>query len=193
MPQTPEQVQAFSFNRSLSAEGRQRDKAKQADMGEELIKAFENGLREGFEKGLEKAKEIGQELEQVIQGLNRLRSDYYTRAEEEMVDLVFRIAEKVIHAEITVNPSSRMAIFSAALEKLKEQERVTIRISSSDYGMIQEALPALCEQNGITGSIALQEDPDIPPGNYIFESDQCAVDARIEKALERIKEALEAT
>ncbi len=193
MTQEPEQVQAFNFNRSLSSEVKKKDKLKKADVGEELIRAFENGLQEGFEKGMEKAKEVGQELEQVIQGLNRMRSDYYARAEEEMVDLVFRIAEKVIDAELAISPDSRMAVLSAGLQKMKEQEKVTIRISSSDYGMIQEALPALCEQNGVTGSIALQEDPGIPPGNYIFESDQCAVDARIETALERIKEALKAT
>ena len=197
MTQEPEKVQAFSFNRSLSTEGKKKDELKKAEIGEELIKAFENGLREGekagYEKGLQRSQEIRQQLEQVIQELDQLRRDYYAKAEEDIIDLIFRIAEKVVHAEIKGNASVRMAILTAGLQKLKEQEKVTVRVASSDYVLIQEALPALCEQNGITGSIALQEDPEIPPGNYCFESDQCEVDARVDKALARIEEALKAT
>ena len=49
---------------------------------------------------------------------------------------------------------------------------------------------ALCAMNGVNGEVTLQEDVELSDGSCILETDQCEVDARIEKGLQAIGEAL---
>jgi len=182
------EIRPFSFDRVLS-KGR-NDESNKLYLEELKIKANEEGYSAGFESGLQRAGEILHRLENLTHSLEQSREDRYSRLEEEILDLIFRIAEKVIHSEIRNNPSARTAIIAAGLKKFKEHEKIKIRISPTDLAAVQEALPALCAMNGITGEVTLQEDGALSDGSCILETDQCEVDARIEKGLQAIGEAL---
>jgi len=181
-------IRPFSFNRVLS-KGRD-DESNKLYLEESKKKAEEAGYKAGFESGLQQAGEILHRLENLTHSLEQSREERYARLEEEILDLIFRIAEKVIHSEIRNNPSARTAIIAAGLKKFKEHEKIKIRISPTDLAAVQEALPALCAMNGITGEVTLQEDVALSDGSCILETDQCEVDARIEKGLQAIGEAL---
>ena len=103
---------------------------------------------------------------------------------------IVRIAEKVIHAEIRSAESTRTSILEAGLHKLKDSEKVLVRVAPADLEAIEEALPDLKEQNGMVGKVTLQEDPEVSEGGCVLESDQCEVDGRIEVTLQAIEEAL---
>ncbi len=185
-------IRTFVFNKQLSL-GRNEDPDKydpEAMRKKKYEEAYKAGEKAGFEAGMAKAGGILQRLETLTHALEQAREDRYTRLEEEILDLIFRIAEKVIHCEVRNDVSARTAIVVAGLKKFKGHEKIRIRLSSSDLEAVQEALPTLCEMNGITGEVTLQEDSEISEGGCILETDQCEVDARIEKGLQTIEEAL---
>ncbi len=185
-------IRAFDFNKQLSL-GRNEDPERydpEAIRKKKYEEAYKAGEKAGFEAGLAKAGGVLQRLEILTHALEQSREERYTRLEEEILDLIFRIAEKVIHCEVRKDVAARTAIVVAGLRKFKGHEKIRIRISSPDLEAVQEALPTLCAMNGITGEVILQEDPGISEGGCILETDQCEVDARIEKGLQVIEEAL---
>jgi len=186
--QANEEVRPFCFDRVLAQEGEEEQRIRDLDKLEE--QAYTAGEKAGFDTGMEKAEKVLRRLEGLIFGLEKTRAELYGKLEQEILDLVFRIAEKVIHAEIRSEDSTRTSILEAGLRKLKDSEKVLIRVAPADLVAIEEALPVLKEQNGMVGKVTLQEDPEVSEGGCVLESDQCEVDGRIEVTLQAIEEAL---
>jgi flagellar assembly protein FliH len=182
--QEDEEVQPFSFDRILA-----QDEAEEARI-RNLERLEQQAKREGYQAGLEKAENVLRRLEGLIVGLEKTRAELYGKLEQEILDLIFRIAEKVIHAEIQSDNSARTSILGAGLRKLKDSEKIVVRVSPADFAVIQEVLPGLKEQNGMVGQVTLQEDPQVSEGGCVLESEQCEVDGRIETTLQAIEEAL---
>jgi len=185
-----EEVRPFSFNRVLAQEEGQRlrDLEKLREEGYEA--GYKEGEKAGFDTGMEKAEKVLRRLEGLILGLDKTRSELYAKLEQEILGLAFRIAEKVIHAEIRSDPSTRTSILACALQRLRESEKMLVRVCPEDLGAVQEVLPVLIERNGVVGKITLQGDPEVSEGGCVIESDQCEVDGRIEVTLQSIEEAL---
>ena len=185
-------VRPFLFDRVL-AEGRGRASGRAGSAGNQQSaydEAYRKGEKAGFEVGLQRGQEVLQRMHELVQGLEKTREELYVKLEEEMLELVLRIAEKVVHHEIRENDNTRTSILAAGLRKMREEDRITVRVAPGDLAAIQEALPSLCEQIGVLGQVTLQEDPAVTPGGCTLETDRCVLDARIEKALETIEEAL---
>jgi flagellar assembly protein FliH len=190
--QAEEEVLPFTFDRVLAQEGEKEQRIRDLDKMEEqaYTAGYEDGAKAGFENGLEKADELLRRLESLICGLETVRAEYHEKLEQEMLDLIIRIAEKVIHAEIRSEEGTRTSILEAGLRKLKDSEKFLVRISPADLKAVEAVLPSLKEQNGIVGKVTLQEDPEVSEGGCVLESDQCEVDGRIEVTLRAIEEAL---
>lgn len=190
--QPDEEVRPFAFDRVLAQEGEDEQRIRDLDKMEEqaYTAGYEDGAKAGFESGMEKAEKLLRRLEGLVFGLEETRAEIYGRLEQEILDLVIRIAEKVIHAEVRSEESTRVSILEAGLRKLKDSEKLLVRVAPVDLEAIQEVLPLLREQNGMVGKVTLQEDPEVSEGGCVLESDQCEVDGRIEVALQAIEEAL---
>ena len=190
--QADEEVRPFAFDRVLAQEGEDEKRIRDLDKMEEqaYTAGYEDGAKAGFDSGMERAEKLLRRLEGLIFGLEATRAEVYGKLEQEILDLVIRIAEKVIHAEIRSADSTKTSILEAGLRKLKESENVLVRVAPADLEAIEEVLPILKEQNGMVGKVTLQEDPEVSEGGCVLESDQCEVDGRIEVALQAIEEAL---
>jgi len=190
--QTDEEVRPFAFDRVLAQEGEDEQRIRDLDKMEEqaYTAGYEDGVKAGFDNGMEKAEKLLHRLEGLVFGLEKIRTEIYGRLEQEILDLVIRIAEKVIHAEIRSEDSTRASILEAGLRKLKDSEKLLVRVAPADLEAVEEVLPILKEQNGIVGKVTLQEDPEVSEGGCVLESDQCEVDGRIEVTLQAIEEAL---
>ncbi|MEW6439846.1 MAG: FliH/SctL family protein [bacterium] len=186
------EVRPFRFDHDFSVVPRRASSRERSQSPEQ--EAYEKACREGeaagFAAGLERVEAVRRRLEDLARSLERSRQDLYAGLEEEMLALSLRIAEKVVRHEIRTNRSSLEGVLAAALEQVKGEERIVVRVCPEDLAAVQEALPALRENNGIEGKLFLAEDASISPGGCVVETDRCAVDARIERALEKIEEAL---
>ena len=190
--QLDEEIRPFAFDRVLAQEGEDEQRIRDLDKMEEqaYTAGYEDGERAGFASGVEKAEKLLRRLEGLIFGLEETRAERYGKLEQEILDLVIRIAEKVIHAEIRSEDSTRVSILEAGLRKLKDSEKLLIRVAPTDLEAVEAVLPKLKEQNGVVGKVTLQEDPEVSEGGCVLESDQCEVDGRIEVTLQAIEEAL---
>jgi len=193
-------VRLFSFDRSIRRA--QADKEPEAPAQEmpdlEALKesaraeGFEAGRQAGFQAGLEQGRDTAERLATLLEALGRERAEWIRRWQQEMLQFCFGVAERIVLREIRLDPLARLKVIEAGLAKLKESERVDVRVSPSEFDALREALPGLCERLGAQGQVRVLEDANLLPGDVLFETDTCEVDARIRTALEAIEEALRA-
>ena len=79
------------------------------------------------------------------------------RAEADTVRLAIEIARRVLHREISVDPSALSALVGAALEKLRNQEIYRVRIHPDLEKLVKSSL----EQFGRSAGIEVIPDPNL--------------------------------
>ncbi len=193
-------VRLFSFDRALCtapAEKESQTPAEEPPDLEALIasaraEGFEAGRKAGFQAGLEQGRAAAERLAALLEALEKERAEWIRRWQEEMLRFCFAVAERIVLREIRLDPLARLKVVEAGLGKLKESERIAVRVPPSEYEALRHALPGLCERVGTEAQVRVLEDAGLKPGDVVIETDACEVDARIQSALEAIEEALKA-
>lgn len=103
------------------------------------------------------------------------------------------LARRIIEAELTSDPKLRTSFVRAAVRRLGEVQKVTVRLSAADRdgvaslageGEVGEAL-------GLSiASVDLVTDTNLSPGDAIVESDTGFVDGRLGTRLEELRRVL---
>ncbi len=187
-----EEARPYLFDRVLEREQDEEEIRRDVERlrKEGYEEGFRRGVETGYREGIERAAGVLSRLQALTSSLERGREELYGRLEQEILEVVFRIAEKVIHHEIRTDPSARSAVLTAGLRKLKEKEKVLVRVHPADLAVLKEHLPEIRERSGFEGKVLFQADAGITEGGCLIESDECELDARIETTLKRIEEAL---
>jgi flagellar assembly protein FliH len=105
------------------------------------------------------------------------------RAQSEVVDLSLEIARRVLHRELTTDPSALEGVVRAALQKLTAQEITRVRVDPMSQEAVKESLARY--RNG--AALEVVADPTLGRGSVIFEIHNGSLDASIETQLREIE------
>ena len=177
---------------SLSNSGRAA--AVQERIQQAIREAFERGVAEGVQKGrdLQRRESASalQAAEDALRQTSHLKASIVERSEGEIIDLVFAIAEKVIHHEATVNPDIVKNVLRSAVEAITDRENIRVRCNPGDLTVLKDLRPELtCMIDGI-GDVEFLEDSSIMPGGVKIGTGTGEVDARLDRQFEVIKNAV---
>lgn len=154
-------------------------------------KGFAQGEKDGFELGEKKAIKVLENIERLFNEINDLKYDILKRYEKEILNLIFAIAEKIIHHEVRLNETAiKDAIFNA-LELAVEKSKVTFNVNPEDYEYVEKLRPDLFNQFKELKSIIVTSDPSISRGGCFLETPYGNIDATIESKLENIFQLLQ--
>jgi flagellar assembly protein FliH len=180
-------------NRGSSAEVQQlRSKV------EELTALLDRGAKDAQEQGFRAGetatrKSLEAEVRETVSTLAKKMAEIAAqgpeiirRAEADTVRLAIEIARRVLHREITVDPSALSALVGAALEKLRNQEIHRVRIHPD----LEKLLRSLLEQFGRSATIEVLPDPALPRGGVTFEISRGSLDASVDTQLREIERGL---
>jgi type III secretion protein L len=148
----------------------------------EASELLEKAYQEGHEKALT-------DLNELLIEAREIRDRTLLETEQDILRLAVRLAEKIIGQEIKTDKKVIADIVANALRNTKRQEKLTIRVSQSDYTAIQEQF-ALLSQSSRSTYVDLVPDPRISLGGCIIESEVGTVDARLETQLKALEKAL---
>jgi len=152
------------------------------DIEEIRRQAFQEGLGEGERAGSErtaaeyskKLDELGAVLTQLESYKRNLRSD----AEREVVDLAFAVAKRILRREVTVDPTTAVAMVRTCIEEFSEAEATKIVVNPADFELVSQH---------VGQEIAVSADPGIARGGAILETAQGKLDAQIDSQLSEIE------
>ena len=129
-------------------------------------------------------------LETCAQCVTDARDASLLDVEQQLMDLVMKVATQVIHDEVTQRPELIRFQVQAALSRVKEDGMMTVRVHPLMLDIVREASRDITAAVGRTARLHFEPDPSIAAGGCIVETTHQIVDARIASQLTRISTAL---
>lgn len=189
----------------VEAQSKYDEFLNQAKVEAEELKtaAKEEGYRLGYDEGYATALEqVKKEMETAIEEANikakRIievaeceKKETILKAEREILAIVTAVAEKIIKEKFAENHTLVVEVIKKALEKVKNQRKINIRVSMDDYEFVLQS--KLIFESMLDSDFELSIIPDklIDNGGCIIESENGTVDARLETQLDAIKKAVQ--
>ena len=107
------------------------------------LAAREQGLQEGREQALQGMRaalaQMGQPLDQMLQQLEALHTDWQASLRKDVIDLVERVARQVVRCELTLQPAQILALVEETLQGMPQRTGdVVVYLNPADLQRIQE-------------------------------------------------------
>lgn len=171
--------------------------------------AYLRGLKEGIEQGKKEAEEYmkkkiealkeefnrekTQLITKAVSNLNKIaeeiagiRADMIKKAEEDILRIVFVIAQKIIKAEISCNKEILINNIKEALTNAVDKDRIIIRVHPEDYEYLS-SIDDLRSLLDVEDMIIQKDDSVKLRGGCIVETKYSEIDARIETQLKKLE------
>jgi len=162
------------------------DAGPSEDQDEAKKESYQRGFSEGRNVGRDQA---AAELQPVMDRLSRsvadlatVRSKVRKTAEADLLKLAVAIARRVLHRELTLDPSSIEGLIRVALEKLESRELCRVRVHPDQEPVIRTLLARFS-----AAPVELIPDPTLQCGDVLFETAHGTLDGSIEAQLQEIE------
>lgn len=157
---------------------------------EKVQQAYAEGLRRGMQAGLEQFNEsVGQAaemLQQAATSMEEARTVYLKDLESNLLRLASAIVSRILSREVQVSPEVVKDMTLAALERVMDQEKVTLRVNPHDLEAIREHKVHLLAQFDVIRQLEVLPDEAVAPGGCIAETAELSIDAQLESQLESL-------
>jgi type III secretion protein L len=140
---------------------------------------YETGYQEGLAQTTELLMKARLEQEQFLKNANR-----------ELMDLAFKIAEKIIGKQLEIDPDTIISIVKQAMQTVRQTKQLTIRVHPDDAKRLRANEEELQEALGRQRFLDVVEDKKVQYGGCIIESEIGTVEAQLNTQLERLKKIL---
>jgi len=168
--------------------------AAQEQIEAQRATATDEGFRQGYQNGLEQVRQAIDNATDRAQEITTLGEQQAAQAllsaEQQMVEIAMAVARKIIIQEIAQSPETVLPIVRAALEKVRDQDQVTIRVSSADLAIVRQAKSDLQSTLDRDSVITISSEDFLNNGDCVIDTAFGAVDASIDSQLESIGAAL---
>ena len=154
-----------------------------------LAGSLEGDLR-GYEEGQKKAEKIIEHLKQVTDNLENQLQDMVSINEKKILQMIFKIVEKVIYAKLETDPE---IIKKAILESFKfvpESDKAIISVSKEDYEYIEIVKNDFFENLKNLKNIEFVSNPSLNRGECKIETKAGEIETSAEERLEAIRRTI---
>ncbi len=117
--------------------------------------------------------------------------DLDRRLREDVVELASRIASAMLHREFKMNRGLVLEVAQRALRLVGPLERVTVKCAPEDADLLREHMPNLARTEvGRAVEVTVRPSDDVTPGGLVLTFEGGVVDARDDRRLARITDAV---
>jgi len=144
-------------------------------------------LKESLDRERKHLSLASESVAKLMRELEALKEKLLHEAEQEILNLVFLVAGKVVHREVQEDSDVILSVLRDAMKNVRVKEEIRIRMHPEDYRHMTEAHPDFLAG---FGDIAIEKDEKIGRGGAIVESPAWEVDARVDQQMDKIRETL---
>ncbi len=172
------------------ARGREEGLAKGEAEG--FAKGEADGVKKGEKESRKEASHILESLQKSLSAVDTVLNDVVDAHEQELVELVFKIAEKAVHASLDTTDDIVRRTVVDALKTLAQPRDIELSISPEDYEYIEMVKDSFFEAVGSLQHVAVKSDPMVHRGGCRIETDSASVSTDPEAKLAAVYEAVKA-
>ena len=158
------------------------------------MEAYQKGLEQGQAQGqmiaVKKIEPLIDTMAKGIEELKKIRQLIIEKHQDQLFEILFLIAEKVIHREIQISPDIILDTVKSACTHLMGTDEIRLRLHPSDFEYIRD-IERILSQN-LTGKrlIHFIEDTSLDRGGIIIDTEFGEIDASIRSQIDHMKEVL---
>jgi len=187
--------QAHPLIMENSKGGEELGRLQKAEWNEKLRQAKRESYDQGFAEGVNKVRDLQKEeagraiaaVNDLMNQLSGLRREIIEKAEQQILQLAFAIAGKVIHQEVRQNGTVAASVLREAVKSVTDRDGMKVRLNPQDFRYIMEIKDEILKELDGVKNIVFEEDPGIKPGGVVVETLFGEVDARLEQQFQEIK------
>lgn len=110
------------------------------------------------------------------------------QARADALEIGFRVARRVLEAELSTSPDAFFALVRSALTRIGDSRKVAVRVHPQDAKALAPALAA--GGAGVaSATVEIVPDASLSPGDCVVETDFGKVDGRLDTRLEELHRA----
>ena len=160
---------------------------------------YEDGKADGIKDGKAKiekdladtVKQANAKAQQTIRDAKEQTSEYFIRAEDDVVKVVLMAIEKILPQHFLDVPQVILPVVREAIKHVRDQREVKVHVEPYSYDLVLMARSEF--QSMLTSGTAIIEvisDEALKPGDCVIETPNGGVDARLSTQLELMKNAI---
>jgi len=157
--------------------------------------AYELGKTEGNERAFEEMKVILQQqiegLGQLLNSIEKMKTNLMQQNEGSLVRLVYEIAKRVVLAEIEQKDDLVLNILKQIVPAMQGDEQMVVNVSARDFAVIEKSKGKLGREFEFLERLKLQAGETVANGGCVVETNYGTIDATIEQRLLKVWETLD--
>jgi len=159
------------------AESAERIKRERADATQQA----EQRLRQEYEGKLQAARGT---VATALSAFEEQRSEYFARAEAEIVQLALAIAAKILHREAQVDPMLVETLVRIAVDKLREGSSITVRVGRGRASQWKEYFAA----HSTAARVEVVEDAKLSENDCLLETELGVANFGLDTQLKEVEQ-----
>lgn len=168
--------------------------AARGEAERKVREAYAEGFRRGQTAGEEAFRATVAECEGLLraagQTLVEARTNYLDATRDEVANLAFAVASRILRREVSLDRELVTTMARTALERLANEERITLRVNPADLEALRLNQVVLLETVEGIETFEIVSDETISPGGCIAETRELVVDAQLKAQLAEIIDQL---
>ena len=164
-------------------QGVEAGKIEGAELGHQ--EGWEQGYKEGWEQGHREYVEVTEQVRDFLQSIKAQKDEIFETAETDLIGLVFDIAEKVIHHQISNDQVTYYAVKSA-LDFAVGSQKLEIRVNPKDIKSLEPHHDEFHQLVSQGEQLEIVEDEEVDLGGCLLISDFGQLDSRLETKLSQV-------
>lgn len=170
----------------------QESKDEGYDAGYEmgLEKGYKEGYEAGYKEGKEEANKLIEEALCIKNDYIKTRSNLLKELEQEIIQLVIAIYEKVIYKKVEEDEELIVSLIANGIDNLEVSEKLTIIVSKEDYEMVNRSKDIILAKASLINDLEIRVNSNMEKGDCILETSKGSVDVSIKDQLKEVKELL---
>jgi len=150
--------------------------------------AFEQGYAEGERTGRQMGEAMVESIckryEKSLAELSASHKQMVLTMEEQTVRLALEISRKIVQRELTLDLDLVAALATVALKRLSSHQSIALKVSRTDFERVHRAVAS------VNPAVTVKDDPALERGDFVIETAQTHLDARLSSQIDTIARAL---
>lgn len=180
--------QAYENSKELFKEFREKGYNEGYNIG------YKEGNSEGYSKGYDEGKtesdKLIQEAIDIKNECMKTKDNIYREIEEDVIQLVIDICEKVIYEKIDEDKEYIVSLILKGIESLNATENLVVRVPREDYDIVEMSKDKILVKASLINELEVKADSNLDKGDCIIETSSGNVDMSVQDQVEKVKKLL---